>query len=458
MFGYLGLSHREVKYKTSHSFNSNLTVTRMIMADVEALETESHTTTVKNYIAHIRFELKNVSFPGFVYQNFSASWKQIAKDLNDNSYFGKRIEGSSFLKKMVKELTEGLTTEDEKINKIYNHVKTTIKWDYDKSYKAISFKKIIKKGSGDSGDINLLLISMLQKAGINVKPVLLSTRDHGVIRQGFPSENSFNYVVAAIKRGDKYMFLDATLPYNEINILPYNCHNDGKGLLLAGERYRWIDLPLNNFFSTKNYLDIEMKKDGAITGLYQTSENGLSAIKRRNNYMKNNDKEEYIKNIENNITGMSIDSLIFNELNVVNKPLKRNIYFSLEGDQDENNKLIYINPLLFTQIGSNPFKIENRTYPVDFGYKKNTTNIVKFKIPDGYEVEELPEKKVFALPNSAGRYIYNIVNKDGTIFLTTRLSIKKKLFLPNEYPSLRMFYNKVIEKSNQNIILKKIES
>ena len=46
--------------------------------------------------------------------------------------------------------------------------------------------------------------------------------------------------------------------------------------------------------------------------------------------------------------------------------------------------LIYINPFIALQEKENPFKLEKREYPVDYGSPLEKMYICKISIPDGY--------------------------------------------------------------------------
>ena len=43
-------------------------------------------------------------------------------------------------------------------------------------YTTSSLKKAYQEGSGNSADINLLLVNMFKQAGLDANPVILSTR------------------------------------------------------------------------------------------------------------------------------------------------------------------------------------------------------------------------------------------------------------------------------------------
>ena len=103
----------------------------------------------------------------------------------------------------------------------------------------------------------------------------------------------------------------------------------------------------------------------------------------------------------------------------------------------------------------NPFKAENRTYPVDFAFPIKKTYVFKMTIPEGYIVEDLPEKGVITLPEKAAKYTYTATQAGDFINIISKLEINKSTFLPEEYPFLREFYDLAIEKQAEQIVLKK---
>jgi len=54
---------------------------------------------------------------------------------------------------------------------------------------------------------------MLNKAGIDVDMVVLSTRSHGFIRKEYPMERQLNYSICSVKIGNKNLLMDATEKY-----------------------------------------------------------------------------------------------------------------------------------------------------------------------------------------------------------------------------------------------------
>ena len=76
-------------------------------------------------------------------------------------------------------------------------------------------------------------------------------------------------------------------------------------------------------------------------------------------------------------------------------------------------------------------------------------------IPDGYEVESIPLSRTMKLPDNSIVVSYNIQTDANVITIVYKRSINKNLFLPNEYLDLKEFYNQLVKKHSEQIILKK---
>ena len=63
--------------------------------------------------------------------------------------------------------------------------------------------------------------------------------------------------------------------------------------------------------------------------------------------------------------------------------------------------------------------------------------------------------KVIMLPEGAGKFVYNVQVVGNVISITSMLSINRSLFSQDEYPHLREFFNQVVAKQAEQIVLKK---
>jgi hypothetical protein len=125
-------------------------------------------------------------------------------------------------------------------------------------------------------------------------------------------------------------------------------------------------------------------------------------------------------------------------------------------DETKEQEVMYIQPMLFSRIETNPFKEEKRLFPVDFIYPKSHSKTIRIIIPPGYKVDEAPESVAFALPNNACVYKFNILQSGTQLQITTELQINQSFFGFDEYELLKTFYDQVTQKEDEIIVISKI--
>jgi len=69
---------------------------------------------------------------------------------------------------------------------------------------------------------------------------------------------------------------------------------------------------------------------------------------------------------------------------------------------------VYLNPILKYKTDKNPFKLEQREYPVNFGYPIQVNYTIILELPINYIIEEQPEYWQITLPGNGGTYTYRI--------------------------------------------------
>jgi hypothetical protein len=313
-------------------------------------------------------------------------------------------------------------------------------------------KKVLEDKKGNSAEINLLLASMLDKAGIIAFPVLLSTRDHGFIREETPISSQFNYVVCLAMVGEKSFLLDATEKLLPTGVIPERCLN-GNGFVVSKGGYKWI--PLQS--STKSRVvvngDLEITKEMELAGKLQIDRGGYDGLAGRKRYFSR-DEKEYVKNFVGS-RSWEISKTEITNAKEIQQPLKEIYELVMNEQMTSAGDQIYLNPLFLYRIEENPFKLENREYPVDFGSPFERVYMCRIKIPDGYQVDELPKPKMLALPENAGRYTYSVTQAGNILNVVSNFQINRSIFSQIEYPNLREFYNQVVAKQDEQVVLKK---
>jgi hypothetical protein len=450
MQGYLTANAYEVvpRSETSHQVKAH----HWIVKHAPAFKAEPYMTTEEDYVSKINFALSHVAFQGEPVREIMGSWKKLNDNLLESESFGGTIKGGNFLKAEVEKITAGLTDAEAKTKAIYNYVKETIEWDGYEDYTAASLKKVMEEKKGSSGDINLLLASMLEKAKIEVDMVLISTRDHGIVRKEYPMSRQFNYVVCAVRTGEKTLLLDATEKYLPMNMLPQRCLN-GEGLVISTKNHGWMNLQAKAKAKTIVSSDFTLNGDGELKGKVLYHRSGYDGIAMRKKYQLKGE-ETYLKDFKSDKTWL-IEKSTFENIMLIDEASKESHDLLINDHVTAAGDLLYINPFITNPFQANPFNLEKREYPVDFGSNVEQTFMCKLQVPEGYSVDEMPQGKLLVLPGNAARFSYNIIQTGAIVNITSTLQINKSLFLTDEYPHLREFYSQVVAKHAEQIVVKK---
>jgi hypothetical protein len=120
----------------------------------------------------------------------------------------------------------------------------------------------------------------------------------------------------------------------------------------------------------------------------------------------------------------------------------------------EMDNSVYLTLSLFEQLEENPFKSDERIYPISLDSPVEKSGIIKIVLPENFTVEELPESTRFVMPDDAGGFTYSVSHLNNMIMLNFKLTINKTMFLQKEYDFLKAFYNEVIKKEAEPLVLK----
>ena len=460
--GNLKLTSRKGKILKKHikmnGGSADASKNTYIMDNVPSFKKERYITTSKNYVSMIKYELKTYqSFRGSK-TNYSKTWRDIDKMLLDEDRFGDQFD-VRILKNEIKALTKTYTDPLELSKSVYNLVKEKIV--FDGKYRLYSskegIKKALKKGSGNSSDVNLILLNSLRRAGINADAVAISTRGNGFINRKYPVISEFNYVIVKVEIGEEKYLLDATRKNVPFGLLPFECYNI-RGRVVK-EKGSWINLQVGDKFYENSTVLIDIEDDlsfsADVTRMY-----GLqSAIKFRDKLDKYNSIEDYIEDKEEK-GDLLFDDYTVEDRNKIEKERLVKEKFKLEDNIEgvvKGNRILF-NPIIVGRISKNPFKLEQRTYPVDYGLPTSIKTSYLINIPVGYKLAKKYKPVKLVLPSNMGYYMYSLTEEsNGSLLLTTYFVINKSVISTKNYKSLKTFYNSVINKNNTLIELIKID-
>ncbi len=421
------------------------------LKDVPAMKEEAFAGNINNYATAIKFELSYTDFPGSGINTYSTTWEAVSKTTYDN--LAEDIDRKGYFEDELKVVTKDATTPDEKIVAIYNFVKRKMNWnDNGGFYSEEGVKDAFKKGVGNAADINLMLIGMLRAAGLNANPVLLSTKSHGIPL--FPTRNGFNYVIAAVERENDVVLLDATNKNGEIGLLDPILINWQGRLIRKDRSSTWVPLSPNAPATQSSLVNIELKDDFSISGKVQNRFTGHYAWNMRERY-KNINEDAARKALETEMPQTELSDITFENLSETQQPVTLNYNFEAFDMAEDVSGKIYFSPMAFLSEKENPFKLEKRLYPVDFSYARKDRFIVNIDVPEGYTIESLPEDAVLSLGERSANFRYAIKQVGNKLQLSVEMALNEAYIAAEDYSNLKKFYQMVVDKENEKVVLVK---
>ncbi|WP_047548016.1 DUF3858 domain-containing protein [Psychroserpens sp. Hel_I_66] len=422
--------------------------------DIPALKDEPFIDNLENYQAKLELELTAIKYPNEPYKNLSNSWDAVTKTIYESDDFGNQLDKSGYYENDIDALISNLETNGQKAFAIYNFVKSKVKWNgyYGFSTDA-GVRKAYKDGVGNVADINLMLVSMLRYANITANPVLISTKSNGIPL--FPTRQGFNYVICFIEDEDIISLLDATDENATFNTLPVRDLNWQGRVIRESGSSTWIDLTPRELSKDVIVLNAKLNPDFSAEGKVRSQKYDYVAKRHRDKYGDASD-ETYIKTLEKDKGDLLISNLEVDGKGNLQQPIIITYDYKMDDALEEIGDKLYFSPLLFLSTQENPFKQEERKFPLDLVHPMSDKYMVNIILPEGYEVETLPVNQALDFANEKGEFKY-LINQNGRFLqLVIELKINTSFINPENYKFFKSFFAQAIEKESEKIVLKRI--
>jgi len=422
--------------------------------NVKAVKDEAYVDNIDNYTAVVQHELSAVALPNQEVKYYATDWKAVSKKIYENNSFGLELRYNSYFEDDVDPLlTKGMSDTD-KMTLIFNYVKARMNWNDKLGYLCdVGVKKAYAEKAGNVAEINLMLTAMLRHAKLDANPVLVSTRNNGIAL--YPTRSAYNYVIAAVKINEKTFLLDATDNYTQPNILPVRAINWMGRLIKRNGDTEEIDLTPKDMSKEAVVIVSTMNNDGSISGKIRNQYSDHNGYLFREKYAGVH-QDSYLEKLENGYKGIAVSDYKTTNEKDITKPAIEEYAFTHNNVADVIAGKIYLSPMLFLKDTENPFKQEDRLYPVDFIFPHQLKYLINVKIPDGYSVESMPKPVSINMSDGMGSFKYNILVTPNNLQLSATFEIGYARIASEDYKTLKDFYQKMIEKQNEQIVIVKI--
>jgi len=417
--------------------------------NVPAFKEEPFLNNYSNYISKFEFQWAYL---------FTKDWRTLVNRLSEDGMFGRLQSNTPYLSDFAKEVKAKDLSVKERIQAAFDYLRKNMKWNGEYSlFPSFDLReRFTKTHTGNSADINLLLIALLRKLEVEVYPVVLSTRNHGLLVEFSPSVFKLNNVVGYVQEKDVDMFIDATSEFVEVpGILPAQCINS-RGLLVKKDNEQWFSLDRNYVEGKKQYVTIVLDIEAGSRAKVFYDYSGYGYLNWREELKESNMDTEILKNnIQKKHPELNV--LKYEVTRVEPKTLmgKETIELDVSNQLIEAGDIYLLNPFVMVEYKENPFKAEDRKYPVDMNYPRDFTTTVVVQLPKGFTAQTVPESIKLNSSDGSASFTYMASATGQQMTFRATMKINRHIFTESEYKELRIFFSEVVKKLNTPIELAK---
>ena len=423
----------------------------MKMKNIPSLKSEPYMSSYKDYLQRVEFQLSKIVYGDGNERRIMATWPILVKQLMEDEDFGLQITKNISKTPELNDELKKATGAFGKMRAIYDYVQNKMNYNGNESiYCFDGVKSILDQKTGSSGDINLLLINLLKHEGLDAFPLLVSTRENGVVNEILPFLYQFNSVMAYVEIDGTPYVLDASGKYNTIDLIPEDVMNT-RGYVVDIMNGGFISL--FNYKSVKNAvsLNASIAEDGVMKGEAKVFSYDYARIPRVRKLAE--DKNNFTDYFKKDLTAVKVDSFSVKNVEVDSLALEQSVYFSLPLNSSGEYKYFTLN--LFSGMEQNPFISDKRISDIDFGTTQKYIVHGNITLPDNYILLEKPKDVLYLSKDSTIGFERVSLLAGNILQSRLTLTVNRPVYLVSQYPDVKEFYKKVYEVLDEQVVIQK---
>ena len=394
--------------------------------DLMAITKDDYVWNAQDYCAGITAELKQYRLPGTAQMDYARTWEQIDEMILTSDDLGIRLNERSPLSKELKDAKiEEIADLKQRTEAVFKLVMSKVTWNGKYNISPALTSETLKNQGGSNADINLLLIQSLNDVGLTAAPVMLRTRDQGMLPYNFPALRKLSTFIVGVVMPGANIYLDASSKNGYLNVLAEPLLVERARLVQKKGKSAWVNLQKISKSQKSTIINAQLAVDGTLTGTQTTRYEGLAAMNYRN---------------AKGITAFAPDAT-------------EEASFTRKGQVEGNTIKICPFP---TVIAENPFSAESRKTPVEFRSLGTHRVVVNITLPEGYMLSGDQRNTTIITQDKGleGRVL--TTTGDGKVQLSCQFSINKILHSDKSYADLHEIFDAVMKYTSEELVIKKM--
>lgn len=423
---------------------------QLIMLNVPAYREEKFISADYNYISRIVFQLNSYKFPNRPLKNTIKTWNQLSERLLEDEEFGIEISNNNtWLTPLINPIIKDLATNEEKVKAIYTYLQNNfLATDRYSMYLSKNLQSIYKERKGSITDVNMLFIAMLRNINIEATPVIVKRRENGFPKASYPFLEGYDYVICLAESDSNSFLLDASdknLPFGYLKTELYN----GPAQAIAKFAFPINLSPELTKEQSRTVFELSYVNN-SIEGKYTYTPGIYESYKLRSSSFMDVLKAltistQRIKEYNVDTSSIEVTGL---------KNIEEDVIVTYKFSIPFNEEIIFINSLLSKSLSTNPFLTNNRILPYELPYQIDETVVLSMQLPANLSIDEIPTSFKSNFNIDEGSYDFIVRSSPSMVQIKQKLQLAKTSFSKEESKSLMDFYDMIISKNSEKIVLK----
>lgn len=363
------------------------------------------------------------------------------------------------IKAKVHELTNGVSSREEKIRVLYKFLQRNYRYISIQlgigGWQTFDATSVAVNGYGDCKALSNYMMALLKEAGIKSNCVLVKAGggEH-TLREDFPS-SQFNHVILCVPGAKDTTWLECTSNTVSAGYLGYFT-DDRPVLLVDAENSKLIHTPAYGMDCNGQvrHVDAVIDSAGNIDIKSTTVYSGLQQDDLRDN-LHSMSREKQLEELREglDLSSYDINNYQCTELETQMPSIEEKLGIKGNNYATVTGKRMFLVPNILTRGGMKLEADETRKSDIKFNFAYRDVDSVTISFPAGYKPESLPT--AVAVTTKFGNYKAAVSIRGNTLTYTRKMERKAGTFPAADYPELVKFYATMLRSDRSRLVLVK---
>lgn len=353
-----------------------------------------------------------------------------------------------------------------KLQKIYEHVQHMRNLTYERSRSkeeldregikaAKSVEDLLEHGYGYGDEITWLFLGLVRTAGLDARPVLVSTRNKYFFNPAMMNARNLNDNIVLVMVDGEAKYFDPGARYTPYGLLPwYETAVVGRRLDKDGGDWVRTVLPSSKENHVERQAKFTLLPDGTLQGNVTVTFTGQEAMSRRlaENLEDDADRKRYL---ENDLKSAMPQSP---EVQLTNRPdwdgtaaLQAQYTVRIEGWGTGAGSRLLLPAQIFTARQKSTFLHSTREHPIYFQSPVEESDDISIDVPKDWKVSSLPQSRQVSQQGFGYRASFD--ESAGMLHMQRAFRLDLTLVQVKYYSELQRFYDDVRSADDEATVL-----